>query len=104
MGPSVPAREFDPAGAVLWDGRVPKYDAFGREIGEDTLSGLGGEAPAGATPQRHAGSDGGAEAAAGAAGRDRRRPRRRPQPQPQPRLSAGAGVVVRRRRAAASAA
>ncbi len=33
---------------VRWDGRVPKYDAFGREIGEDTLSGLGGS---GATPQ-----------------------------------------------------
>jgi hypothetical protein len=26
---------------VRWDGAVPKYDAFGREIGEDTLSGLG---------------------------------------------------------------
>ena len=35
-----------------WDGAVPKFDAFGREIGEDTLSGLGGSdsAPQ-ATPQ-----------------------------------------------------
>ena len=31
---------------------VPKFDAFGREIGEDTLSGLGGSEPAPqATPQ-----------------------------------------------------
>jgi hypothetical protein len=28
---------------VVWDRRVPKYDAFGREIGEDTLKGLGGK-------------------------------------------------------------
>lgn len=27
---------------VRWDRGVPKYDAFGREIGEDTLKGLGG--------------------------------------------------------------
>ena len=31
---------------------MPKYDAFGREIGEDTLSGLGGsDAAPQATPQ-----------------------------------------------------
>jgi len=29
-----------------WDAAVPEYDAFGREIGENTLSGLGGDAPA----------------------------------------------------------
>jgi hypothetical protein len=27
---------------LRWDGAVPEYDAFGREIGEDTLAGLGG--------------------------------------------------------------
>lgn len=27
---------------VRWDGAVPKHDAFGREIGDDTLAGLGG--------------------------------------------------------------
>jgi hypothetical protein len=39
----------DPAARFRWDAPVPKYDAFGREIGEDTLSGLGGEG-AGAAP------------------------------------------------------
>jgi hypothetical protein len=33
----------------VWDRSVPKYDAFGREIGEDTLDGLGGTP--GATPR-----------------------------------------------------
>lgn len=32
----------DRGARVRWDGAVPEYDAFGREIGEDTLSGLGG--------------------------------------------------------------
>jgi len=31
------------AAGIGLDCRVPKYDAFGREIGEDTLSGLGGD-------------------------------------------------------------
>jgi hypothetical protein len=31
------------AAGIGLDWRVPKYDAFGREIGEDTLSGLGGD-------------------------------------------------------------
>jgi hypothetical protein len=35
-----------------WDAPVPEYDAFGREIGENTLSGLAGDAPpAQPTPQ-----------------------------------------------------
>jgi hypothetical protein len=35
-----------------WDAPVPEYDAFGREIGENTLSGLGSDAPpAQPTPQ-----------------------------------------------------
>jgi hypothetical protein len=35
-----------------WDAPVPEYDAFGREIGENTLSGLGsGAPPAQPTPQ-----------------------------------------------------
>ena len=33
-----------------WDHRVPKYDAFGREIGEDTLAGLGGSSHAAPQP------------------------------------------------------
>ena len=42
----------DRAVRFRWDGPVPKFDAFGREIGEDTLSGLGGSEPAPqATPQ-----------------------------------------------------
>jgi hypothetical protein len=32
----------DRASRFRWDGAVPKYDAFGREIGENTLAGLGG--------------------------------------------------------------
>lgn len=32
----------DRAAGFRWDGAVPEYDAFGREIGENTLSGLGG--------------------------------------------------------------
>ena len=32
--------------AFRWDGAVPKYDAFGREIGEDTLAGPRRERPA----------------------------------------------------------
>jgi hypothetical protein len=36
-----------------WDASVPKYDAFGREIGEDTLAGLGStSSPGSAQPAR----------------------------------------------------
>jgi hypothetical protein len=34
--------DVDRDARVRWDAGVPKYDAFGREIGEDTLTGLGG--------------------------------------------------------------
>src|SRR5215218_605802 len=40
MEPSVPG--VDRGARFRWDATVPEYDAFGREIGEDTLSGLGG--------------------------------------------------------------
>ena len=102
---------------VRWDGWVPEYDAFGREIGEDTLSGLGGS---GATPQpapqpAPAQSEQAAEAArqpvaaaalrgAGAparAGADVHHPRRRhvhpaaaPPPAPQGGLGCLIGLVV----------
>jgi hypothetical protein len=33
----------DRAPRFRWDGAVPKYDAFGREIGENPLAGLGGD-------------------------------------------------------------
>jgi hypothetical protein len=42
MSTSVPV---DRSGDFQWDAAVPEYDAFGREIGENTLSGLGGDAP-----------------------------------------------------------
>jgi hypothetical protein len=59
---------------------VPKYDAFGREIGEDTLSGLGSGASEGAQPE--------AEAVPLESGSPLRTPEpapAAPQPQPQPR-------------------
>ena len=40
----------DAAPALLSNHHVPKYDAFGREIGEDTLSGRGSEASKAAAP------------------------------------------------------
>jgi hypothetical protein len=46
----------DRAARFRWDGAVPKYDAFGREIGEDTLAGLGGSEPS-ATPAPSSPSD-----------------------------------------------
>jgi len=52
MATSVPG--VDPGPGFRWDAPVPEYDAFGREIGENTLSGLGGDgatAPAPAQPQ-----------------------------------------------------
>jgi hypothetical protein len=36
---------------VRWDAAVPEYDAFGREIGENTLAGLGGDATAPPQPR-----------------------------------------------------
>ena len=86
---------------------MPKYDAFGREIGEDTLSGLGGEKAAEPTPAPAAGWTEAqvAEAAssgAGAAPAARPAPApRQPKPAPAPSFQipdAPARVVRVRRR------
>ena len=60
----------DRADLFRWDGCVPEYDAFGREIGEDTLSGLGGSSAAPQPVPQPA------------------PPRPQPQPQPQPEAQA----------------
>ena len=85
---------------------MPKYDAFGREIGEDTLAGLGGEAGEGATA---APADGWTEAQVAEAASSGAAPETpfapappappRPQPQQRPSFELPAGsVIVRRRR------
>src|SRR5215218_7586423 len=55
MGTSVPPHGVDPAPRFRWDGDVPKYDAFGREFGEDTLAGLAGESESGGATAAPAG-------------------------------------------------
>jgi hypothetical protein len=44
MTTSVPGVDRSPL--FQWDARVPEYDAFGREIGENTLAGLGDDSGA----------------------------------------------------------
>jgi hypothetical protein len=92
----------DRAARVRWDAAVPEYDAFGREIGENTLAGLGGDATAQPQPQPRpapAAADGWSE---------RTVPRPEPEPTPEPArvtfsVPEGAPVTVvpgvRRRRA-----
>jgi hypothetical protein len=41
----------DPRACFRWDSAVPEYDAFGREIGENTLAGLGGDSNAARAPR-----------------------------------------------------
>jgi len=106
------SRAVDPAVPFRWDGSVPKYDAFGREIGEDTLAGLGGDdnaaASASATPadgwteaQVEAAASFGASAPAEAPAAPPPRP---PAPKPMPTPGATSGLpgsgarVVRVRR------
>jgi hypothetical protein len=75
---------------VRWDAAVPKYDAFGREIGENTLAGLGGESNAAAAPRAEpAPADGWSERAAPAEPPTQARPER-----PQVKLSGGAPVTA----------
>ena len=50
----MPRSAFDAGPALLSNHRVPTYDAFGREIGEDTLSGLGSGASGRTTPEAEA--------------------------------------------------
>ena len=47
---------------IRWDGAVPEYDAFGREIGENTLEGLGGDSRTAPPPSEAADSEASAEA------------------------------------------
>ena len=82
-GTSVPPGGVDPAARLRWDGSVPKYDAFGREIGEDTLAGprrRRSAASAARSPPtgRGAGRRGGASARPPPATRRSRRRRREP--------------------------
>jgi hypothetical protein len=91
------AAPVDPAARLRWDGSVPKYDAFGREIGEDTLSGLGGDSSASEASARPAESwteAQVAEAAAFGATAVPAEPAAPPEPQPRPQPMAMPGFDV----------
>ena len=92
---------------------MPKYDAFGREIGEDTLEGLGSGATENAAPESEVAEDGYSGAAAEPVAAEpqpsplRAEPQAftsQPEPQPQPRPSAPSSRSRCARRAAAAAA
>ena len=63
-GRSAQRSTVDARPALLSNRLVPKYDAFGREIGEDTFSGLGSGASDNASARGRGGADGGRVAAA----------------------------------------
>jgi hypothetical protein len=73
--------------AIGLDGRVPKYDAFGREIGEDTLAGLGGD------EQAVKGSDWEARIVEARAGQEAQQDAQRAVPEPEPVVFTGAPQV-----------
>jgi hypothetical protein len=77
---------------VRWDSGVPKYDAFGREVGENTLAGLGGDSNEARTPHAEpAPADGWTEPAERAEPATRTRPER---PQATPSARERAPVTV----------
>jgi hypothetical protein len=91
----------DQRARVRWDSAVPDYDAFGREIGENTLAGLGGDSNAARAPrpeptpapeEEEAWTE---QLAARAEPTERAEPAPRPQPErPQMTLSVPEGAPV----------